>query len=165
MNSKSTLIGEETISTTKKLTISGICIALYVILMYLTQSFAFGQFQIRIATSIYALSAIYPFLIVPLAVGNMMSNILMGGLGVFDILGGLVVGVVTTTSVFLVKKLKLNDWFVAIPIILGPGLIVPIWLSAILNIPYKLLAINLCIGQIIPGIVGVILIKQLRHKI
>jgi hypothetical protein len=51
---------------------------------------------------------------------------------------------------------------VAVPIILGPGLIVPIWLSPILGLPYSVLAISLCIGQILPGLVGVILIRQLE---
>lgn len=163
MNIKPSAIGEETIA--KKIAISGVTVGLYVILMYLTQGFAFGQYQIRIATSFYALSGIYPFLIVPLAVGNMISNILMGGLGIFDALGGFIVGVVTAGAIYLVKKIKLNDWFIAIPIIFGPGLIVSIWLSIILNIPYKVLAASLCIGQIIPAIVGVILIKQLRNRI
>lgn len=163
MNIKPSAIGEETIA--KKIAISGVTVGLYVILMYLTQGFAFGQYQIRIATSFYALSGIYPFLIVPLAVGNMISNILMGGLGSFDALGGFIVGVVTAGAIYLVKKIKLNDWFIAIPIIFGPGLIVSIWLSIILNIPYKVLAASLCIGQIIPAIVGVILIKQLRNRI
>jgi uncharacterized membrane protein len=165
MNTKPKTIVEGTISTTKKITISGVSVGLYVILMYLTQGFAFGQYQIRIATSFYALTAIHPFLIVPMAVGNMLSNILMGGLGVFDTLGGLIVGLITTIAVYLVKKFKLNDWFIAVPIILGPGLIVPIWLSIILKIPYKVLAASLCIGQIVPGIVGVILVKQLRNRI
>ncbi|MBU5438039.1 QueT transporter family protein [Tissierella sp. MSJ-40] len=165
MNIKSKTVVEETISTTKKITISGVSVGLYVILMYLTQGFAFGQYQIRIATSFYALTAIHPFLIVPMAVGNMLSNILMGGLGVFDTLGGLIVGLITTTAVYLVKKFKLNDWLIAISIILGPGLIVPIWLSIILKIPYRVLAASLCIGQIVPGIVGVILVKQLRNRI
>ena len=165
MNIRRTALGEETMSTTRKLAISGVTVGLYVILMYITQGFAFGQYQIRIATSFYALSAIYPFLTIPLAVGNMLSNILMGGLGIFDILGGFIVGIVTAGAICLVKKFKLNDWLVAIPIIFGPGLIVPIWLSVILNIPYKVLAASLCIGQIIPGIVGVILVKQLRNRI
>lgn len=165
MNIKSKTVVEETISTTKKITISGVSVGLYVILMYLTQGFAFGQYQIRIATSFYALTAIHPFLIVPMSVGNMLSNILMGGLGIFDTLGGLIVGLITTTAVYLVRKFKLNDWFIAIPIILGPGLIVPIWLSIILKIPYSVLAASLCIGQIVPGIVGVILVKQLRNRI
>ncbi len=165
MNIKSKTVVGGTISTTKKITISGASVGLYVILMYLTQGFAFGQYQIRIATSFYALTAIHPFLIVPMAVGNMLSNILMGGLGIFDTLGGLIVGLITTTAVYLVEKFKLNDWFIAVPIILGPGLIVPIWLSIILKIPYKVLAASLCIGQIVPGIVGVILVKQLRNRI
>ena len=152
-------------STAKKITISGVSMALYVVLMYLTQSFAFGQYQVRIATSLYAFCALYPFLIVPMALGNMLSYMLMGGLGIFDILGGLLVGLITSAGVYLVKRFKLSDWFIAIPIILGPGLIVPIWLSAILNVPYRVLALSVCIGQIIPGIVGVILVKQLRNRI
>lgn len=163
MNIKSSAIGEETMA--KKAAISGVTVGLYVVLMYLTQGFAFGQYQIRIATSFYALSGIYPFLVLPLAVGNMVSNILMGGLGIFDALGGLIVGFVTSGVIYLIKKFKLNDWFMGIPIIFGPGLIVPIWLSFILNIPYKVLAASLCIGQIIPGISGVILVKQLRNRI
>ncbi|WP_353093341.1 QueT transporter family protein [Tissierella praeacuta] len=163
MNIKPSAIGKETI--TKKIAISGVTVGIYVILMYLTQGFAFGQYQIRIATSFYCLSGIYPFLILPLAVGNMISNIFMGGLGIFDILGGFIVGLVTAGIVALIKGFKLNDWFIVIPIIFGPGLIVPIWLSVILNIPYKILAASLCIGQIIPGIVGVILFKQLKNRI
>lgn len=150
--------------STRKIALSGVVMALYVVIMYFTQGFAFGQYQIRIATSLYALSAIYPFLILPLAISNMLSNILMGGLGVFDVLGGFVVGVITTTAIYLVEKFNLNDLYIAIVIILGPGLIVPIWLSVIINVPYSILATSLCIGQIIPGIVGVILVKHLRNN-
>ncbi|WP_373898715.1 QueT transporter family protein [Haloimpatiens sp. FM7315] len=152
-------------SKTKKIAISGVSIALYIILMYFTQGVSFGQYQIRLATSFYALSYIYPFLIIPMAIGNMLSNVLMGGLGVFDILGGFLVGLITTTSIYFIKKVNLKDYFVAIPIILGPGLIVPLWLSFILNMPYKVLALSLCIGQIIPGIIGILLIKQLKNKL
>ena len=46
---------------TQKLTISAICIALYLVVMLCTQSFAFGQYQVRIATALYGLSYIFPF--------------------------------------------------------------------------------------------------------
>lgn len=46
---------------TQKLTIAGICIALYIAVMMCTQTFAFGQYQVRIATAMYGLSAIFPF--------------------------------------------------------------------------------------------------------
>lgn len=147
----------------KKLTISSMVIAIYIVLMFITQGFAFGAYQIRIATSLYALSYLFPFLIVPLGIANLLSNTLMGGLGLFDIVGGITVGVITSTLVYLVKRFKLNQMLVALPIIFGPGLIVPIWLSPILGVPYNVLAISLCIGQILPGIVGVLLVKQLER--
>lgn len=150
--------------STRKIALSGIVMALYVVIMYFTQGFAFAQYQIRIATSLYALSAIYPFLILPLAISNMLSNILMGGLGIFDILGGFIVGLITTTVIYLVNKFNLSDLLIAIAIILGPGLIVPTWLSVIIHVPYSILATSICIGQIIPGIVGVILVKHLRNN-
>lgn len=152
-------------SMTKKLTISGIVIALYVVIMLLTQSFAFGQYQIRIATALYALSAIHPFLILPLGLSNLLSNMLMGGLGVFDIVGGFGVGIITASLVYLIKRLKLNEWLVVLPITFIPGLIVPIWLSYLFKIPYGALALSVCIGQIIPALLGVILVKQLKEKI
>jgi uncharacterized membrane protein len=139
--------------------------ALYIVIMYFTQSFAFGQYQIRIATSIYALSAIFPFLIVPLGLSNMLSNILMGGFGIFDMLGGLAVGLITSTTIYLIKKYKLSELLIAVPIIIFPGLLVPIWLSIFIKVPYSVLAISILIGQIIPGIVGVILVKQLKNRI
>ena len=69
---------------TQKLTISALCIALYLVVMICTQTFAFGQYQIRIATALYGLSAVFPFLIIPFGVANMLSNILMGGLCPLD---------------------------------------------------------------------------------
>lgn len=153
------------VSTVKKITISGIVIALYITIMMLTQGVAFGQFQVRIATALYALSAIYPFLIVPLGLSNFLSNTLMGGLGLPDMVGGAIVGIITSGLVYLIGKSRLNVWFIALPIIFGPGLLVPVWLSYLINVPYPVLAVSIVIGQIIPGIVGVFLVKHMRNKI
>jgi uncharacterized membrane protein len=152
-------------SNVKKITISGVVIAIYIIVMVVTQSFAFGQYQVRIATSIYGLSYLFPFLIIPMGIANLISNTLMGGLGLLDMFGGAIVGVIASTLIYLIKRFKLNEWFILLPIILVPGLLVPIWLSYLLHLPYSALAISLCIGQIIPGIVGVILVKSLKNKI
>lgn len=156
---------EITISKTKKLTISAIVIALYVVIMAITQSFSFGAIQIRLATSLYALAYIFPFLVLPLGLSNLLSNMLLGGLSIFDILGGGFVGIFTALLVYCVRKYKLNIKFTILPIILIPGLIVPIWLSMILNVPYSTLAISLCLGQVIPAILGSFLIKTLKDKI
>lgn len=152
-------------SNTQKIAISGVFMALYIVLMYFTQNFAFGQYQIRIATSLYAFAGVYPFLILPMGIGNMVSNMIMGGLGIFDIVGGLIVGIITTSGIYMIKRFNLNDWFIALPIIFGPGLIVPIWLSFILNVPYKILAVSLCTGQVIPSIVGVIMVKEFKKRL
>ena len=53
--------------STRKLTISAMVVALYIVLIYLTQGISFGAYQIRIATSLYALAYAFPFLIVPMA--------------------------------------------------------------------------------------------------
>lgn len=150
-------------SATKKIAISGVVIALYVAVMYLTQSFAFGQFQIRIATSLYSLSFIYPFLIVPLALSNLLSNTIMGGLGIMDIAGGFIVGLVTSGSIALIRRFKWNEWLVGIPILVFPGLLVPIWLSYLLNVNYLILAPGILVGQIIPAFVGVVIVKRLKN--
>lgn len=156
---------EITMSKTKKLTISAIVIALYVVIMTITQSFSFGAIQIRLATSLYALAYIFPFLVLPLGVSNLLSNILLGGLSIFDILGGGLVGILTALLVYCVRKYKLNITLTILPIIFIPGLIVPIWLSMILNVPYSALAVSLCLGQVIPAILGSFLIKVLKDKI
>ena len=83
------------LTMTRKMTLSALTMALYAAVMMGTQSFAFGRYQVRIATSLYALSGIFPFLTVPLGFANFLSNVLMGGLGPLDMIGGMAVGLLT----------------------------------------------------------------------
>jgi uncharacterized membrane protein len=159
-NTKMNASPTQQFSNVQKLTISGIIIALYCVIMYFTQAISFGPYQIRIATSLYAIAYLYPFLVLPLGIANLLSNML-GGLGPVDMLGGFVVGIITAFLATQIRKYKIPFWFCAFPIILIPGTIVPIWLSIMNSLPYGLLVVSLCIGQITPGIVGVILIKTL----
>ena len=126
------------LSSTKRLTISAMVIALYVILMYLTQSISFGAYQIRIATSLYALAYIYPFLVVPLGIANLLSNFFFGGLGPLDMIGGTLVGITTGWLIAQVSIRNLNTWLVALPIWTVPTLCVSLWLSYLLNLPYTM---------------------------
>ena len=145
----------------RRLTISAVVLALYVVIMAMTQGFAFGQYQVRLATALYALGALYPFLALPLALANLVSNALLGGLGMLDMLGGFTVGLITTGAVAWIRNRGLSDWFLAVPIVLGPGLLVPIWLSVLLHVPYGVLAVSLVMGQLLPSVLGVLLVKQL----
>lgn len=150
-------------SNTKKLVFSGAVMAIYIVVMYLTQSFAFGQYQVRIATAIYSTAYLFPFLVVPLGLANLLSNVLMGGLGVFDILGGGLVGLLTALSCALLGKRGRSTWFTALPIALIPALGVSAWLSYLLKVPYLIMAGSLLVGQIISGVVGAILVRALKQ--
>lgn len=152
-------------SKSNKLALSGMIMALYIVTLYATQGFSFGAYQIRIATSLYGLGYFFPFLVLPLGLANLIANILFGGLGIIDIIGGCIVGMVTTYLVSLVRKLKLSEWFVIFPITLVPGLGVPLWLSYLLNLPYAPLALSLCIGQSICSVCSVFLIKLLKKRL
>lgn len=152
-------------SQTQKLTIAGICIALYIVVMMCTQNFAFGQYQVRIATALYSLSALFPFLIVPFGIANVISNTIMGGLGPLDMLGGGIVGVVTTAVIVFAKKHGCGNWCIWLAITLVPGLGVPVWLSVLLDLPYWLLAGSLLVGQFICGAAGAALVTALEKTL
>lgn len=145
------------LSRTRKITISGLMIAAYVVVMFITQGFAFGAYQIRIATSLYAMAAVYPFLIVPLGLANLLSNTLMGGLGLLDMIGGFIVGIITAGSCFYLRKISI--YLTGLPILVFPTLLVPIWLSYIIHVPYLSLVVTIGLGQLLPGIVGVFIVK------
>lgn len=78
---------KENMSKVQKLTVSAMVMALYVVVLYFTQSFSFGAYQIRIATALYALAYLFPFLVLPLGFANFIANFLFGGLGLLDWFG------------------------------------------------------------------------------
>ncbi|MBR5926277.1 MAG: QueT transporter family protein [Firmicutes bacterium] len=151
------------LNKTQKLTISAIVMACYIVLMYCTQSFAFGQYQVRIATALYGLAYLFPFLVLPLGLSNLLSNMLMGGLGFFDIVGGGLAGILTAGACMLLGKKKLGKAFIIAPVTLIPALLVSSWLSVILNVPYFALALSLLVGQFIAGVVSALLVKSLAR--
>ena len=135
---------------TQKLTIAGICIALYIAVMMCTQTFAFGQYQVRIATAMYGLSAIFPFLIVPFGIANVISNTIMGGLGPLDMIGGGIVGIVTTSVIVLAKKYGCGNWCILF--------------AVLLDLPYWLLASSVLVGQFVCGLAGAALVTALEKS-
>ena len=119
----------EKMSRVQKLTFSAMVMALYIVILIFTQSFSFGAYQIRIATSLYALSYLFPFLVLPLGLANFISNMLFGGFGIVDMLGGCIVGIAASSCIVLIRRKKWNRIFIAVPIVLVPGLGVATYLS------------------------------------
>ena len=151
------------LSKTQKLTISGAVMAIYIVVMYFTQSFAFGQYQVRVATAIYGVAYLFPFLVVPLGLSNLIANMVMGGLGVFDIVGGGLVGLLTAGCCALLGRRKLSAWLVALPVALIPALAVPLWLSRLIGVPYWALVVSLLVGQAVAGVVSALLVNALKR--
>ena len=153
---------KENMSKVQKLTVSAMVMALYVVVLYFTQSFSFGAYQIRIATALYALAYLFPFLVLPLGFANFIANFLFGGLGLLDWFGGCFVGIIVTA---IIRRKGWSRWLMILPIILVPGLGVPSYLSYLLHVPYSVLATSLCIGQSVPAVCGVVLVNVLQRAL
>ena len=151
------------LNTTQKLVLSAIMMALYIAILFVSQAISFGAVQMRLATALYGLTYIFPFLVVPLSLANAIANS-FGGLGLIDVVGGFCASFLATGSIYLIRKAKLSSWFIILPILLVPSLVVPIWLSALLKLPYVALVINLLLGQLVPAILGVVLVRELAKR-
>ena len=156
---------KENMSKVQKLTVSAMVMALYVVVLYFTQSFSFGAYQIRIATALYALAYLFPFLVLPLGFANFIANFLFGGLGLLDWFGGCFVGIIVTAIIVLIRRKGWSRWLMILPMILVPGLGVPSYLSYLLHVPYSVLATSLCIGQSVPAVCGVVLVNVLQRAL
>ncbi len=150
---------------TKRLVFCALVIALYIAVMALTQSFSFGAYQIRLGTALYALAYLFPYLVLPLGMANGLSNLLFGGLGIVDVIGGFLIGLMTAGLVALLKKKRGQSYWIVPVITFVPGLGVPLYLSRLLRLPYVLLAFNLCIGQFVCGLCGFALVKSLESRV
>ena len=131
------------LNTTQKLVLSAIMMALYIAILFVSQAISFGAVQMRLA--------------------NAIANS-FGGLGLIDVVGGFCASFLTTGSIYLIRKAKLSSWFIILPILLVPALVVPIWLSALLKLPYFALVINLLLGQLVPAILGAVLVQELAKR-
>ena len=156
---------KENMSKIQKLTVSAMVMALYVVVLYFTQSFSFGAYQIRIATALYALAYLFPFLVLPLGFANFIANFLFGGLGLLDWFGGCFVGIIVTAIIVLIRRKGWSRWLMILPIILVPGLGVSSYLSYLLHVPYSVLATSLCIGQSVPAVCGAVLVNVLQRAL
>ena len=153
---------KENMSKVQKLTVSAMVMALYVVVLYFTQSFSFGAYQIRIATALYALAYLFPFLVLPLGFANFIANFLFGGLGTYPHHH---LRYIVTAIIVLIRRKGWSRWLMILPIILVPGLGVSSYLSYLLHVPYSVLATSLCIGQSVPAVCGVVLVNVLQRAL
>lgn len=146
----------------KKLTVSALFIAMFIAVLGATAGFSFGAIQVRVVNALYAVSYIFPFLVVPTGLAVVLSNLIFGGLGLPDIIGGFLVATTTTSMMVAIKKLKLPKILVVVPTLVITALGVPLWLSPIIGVPYWTLVISIGLGHIVPAILGYLLVKAVE---
>ena len=143
---------------TKKLVRSGLVIALYLVITFVLQSVSFGVIQIRLANALYGLCYLYPYLVIPLAIASGLSNLLLGGLGIIDVVLG---GISTLIICYIISKL--NNKLMIIPtIVLGISMLISSYLYILLGVPFIIIFINILLGQILPSILSYLLVKRLE---
>lgn len=76
-----------------------------------------------------------------------------------------IIGISVSGAIALIRRFILPRWLVALPIIFIIGFGVPAYLTILLDVPYWVLVVSLLIGQIIPGIAGVILTQALEKPL
>ena len=118
------------LANTKRMTISSMVIALYVVLLYVTHGrFLWSLFKSESPQPCMHWLSCSPFLVVPMGIANFAANFLFGGLGLLDMAGGCLVGWLTTWLIVQVRLRGWNVWLAALPIWWVPSLGVSLWLS------------------------------------
>ena len=151
------------LNTTQKLVLSAIMMALYIAILFVSQAYFLWCSSDASGHCFIWINLHLPFLVFPISLANAIANS-FGGLGLIDVVGGFCASFLTTGSIYLIRKAKLSSWFIILPILLVPALVVPIWLSALLKLPYFALVINLLLGQLVPAILGAVLVQELAKR-
>ena len=141
----------------KKLTLGGIVIALYIVLTGVFASLSFGAIQIRVANCLYGLALPFPFLVIPLTLSVVLSNLVFGGLGIVDIVCGSLTTFITT---YLISKCIKPILIIPI-IVFGVGIGIALYLSKLIQVPFLILFIQIALGQVIPSILSYVIVMRI----
>ena len=129
----------------KKLTVSGIMMAVYVVMTVIFGVFSYGPIQVRFAAGLYTLAAPMPFLIVPLSLATSIAN-LFGGYGLPDAIGGFVATAAACYGCYLFRNRGLLVPL-AIPLFSAP--ILAAYLHILFNLPILVTFASIFTGQLI----------------
>lgn len=145
---------------------AGITAALYTVLTYFIGAFdlASGAIQIRVSDALCVLPVFIPAAIPGLAVGCVISNLLLGSLWQ-DVVFGSLATLIGAIGAYLLRKAP--AWLTTAPTILANGLIVPPILVYAYHIegtlPFTMLTVTA--GEILSaGVLGTLLCILLRRR-
>lgn len=117
---------------TKVVVRAGLIAALYIALTGALAPISFGPLQFRVAETLTVLPILFPEAVPALFVGVLISNIIFGGLGMPDIIGG---SLTTLIAAYVTYRYRRNFVAYLSPVVFN-AVCVSAYLSAILNVPY-----------------------------
>ena len=132
---------------TRKITYSGMIIAIYVALTVILGAISYGPIQVRFAAGLYVLAALDIWFTLPLAIATGMANY-FGGLGAPDIIIGPIASTAACLGCYAFRKHK---WLIpaAIPLFSAP--ILAGYLHLLFGLPFWFMLATIFIGQSIAG--------------
>lgn len=136
---------------TSFLTRAGIIAAIYVVLVLIEAPFGpitYGPIQIRISEGLALLPLVEAAAVPGVFVGCLLANLVLSfisPLGLVDIIGG---SLVTLLAAYLTRKMK-NKYLGILPPVILNGLIVSIWVSKYMSIPYVATVITISLGELL----------------
>lgn len=139
---------------TRYLTKASLIAALYIVLVLVQMlpfpfiNLTFGPIQLRIAEGLALLPLVESAAVPGVFIGCLLSNLLLApysGFGLVDILGG---SLVTLIAAYLTRKMKSKIAGIIPPVLLN-GLIVSIWVSYFMNVPYWVTVLGIGGGELL----------------
>ncbi|AFS78354.1 hypothetical protein DUF988 [Gottschalkia acidurici 9a] len=136
---------------TKYLTKASIIAAIYVVLVLVEiplGPITYGPIQIRISEGLALLPLVEAAAIPGVFIGCLMANLILAflsGFGLVDVLGG---SLVTLLAAYMTSKMPNKILGVLPPVILN-GLIVSIWVSNFMGVPYIVTVGTIGLGELI----------------
>lgn len=154
-----------------RLTQAGLIAALYTALTLLLPALSFGPVQLRFAEMLTILPAFTPVAIPGLTVGCILANAVGTAMGAnlaggWDILIGSAATLLAALCTYALRGVRFKGLPVlaTLPPVLFNALIIGTELSVMTDIPFALTALQVGLGQLIPCIVGGLILFRVLEK-
>ena len=155
MNNSKTLIN---------MALAALMAAIYVALCYVLQPISFGPIQFRFSEILCLLAIDFPWALIGVSVGCLLSNSFVGGLGMMDIVFGTLATIVGCFLAYLFKEKRYKGYplISTLMIVLANAIIVGIELGIIFETPNLiwLYIIQVGFGELVVLIIGLPIYKK-----
>jgi uncharacterized membrane protein len=126
----------------RKLTRIALLAGIYAAITLALYPLSYGAIQVRVSEALTVLPFLTPLAVPGLFVGCLIANIL-GGLGLNDVIFG---SLATLVAAYLTRRMP-SPILAPLPPIIINALVIPIYLSSVVRVPYLPLALSIAAGQ------------------